>query len=60
MIIKLASGKDIVIDDVARDPRVEGIDWLQRYRVKKELELKAQRQAVPGSTHHADGKMKGG
>ena len=59
MIIKLASGKDIVIDDVARDPKVEGIDWLQRYRAKKKLELKARRQAVPDLTHHANGKMKG-
>lgn len=40
MIIKLASGKEIVIADVTKDPKAAAIEWLRD---------RARRQAVPGS-----------
>ena len=52
MKIKLASGKEMILEDVVRDPKAEAIDWLRKY--------KARRQAVPGPTKgEEDGKRTG-
>lgn len=41
MIFKLSNGNEIIIDDVAKDEKAEAIEWLRKY--------KARRQAIPGS-----------
>jgi len=35
MIVKLSNGKEIVIEDVVKDPKAEAIRWLRQYRKKK-------------------------
>lgn len=41
MTIKLNNGKEIILEDVVKDPKTASLEWLQRYGARS--------QAVPGS-----------
>lgn len=42
MILKLANGRTITLDDITKDPKAAGLTWLRQYQARKEKSMKPQ------------------